>query len=287
MEHTFDSEIAKDVGLIPAVLFHHIQFWIITSEANGENFFDGQHWTYSSLKALQTIFDYLTPWQIRSSIEKLCEAEYLVKGNYSVGSKTKSIWFSLGKKGTRPCGIPQDTCGKPHSTPRYVSNTSVNTDSIRKKPIDNTNVLSSCFLNARDARACVCEGENYQDVKQRINALFHRRDTTAWSDKETAQLKKVASRPEINSELEVVEKWHATPHGKQYGRHDVITLLNNFSSEVDRARAHIASPAQGAAQRVGIDGKPLNATNDPRNRLAFAGGHFSGQHDKPTTEMNF
>ena len=70
MNHSFNTEIAKDIGLIPAVMLEHIAFWILKNEANEKNFFDGTYWTYSSVDGFAKIFDYLTAKQIRSAFGK-------------------------------------------------------------------------------------------------------------------------------------------------------------------------------------------------------------------------
>ena len=40
MNHSFNTEIAKDIGLIPAVMLEHIAFWILKNEANEKGIFD-------------------------------------------------------------------------------------------------------------------------------------------------------------------------------------------------------------------------------------------------------
>lgn len=72
------------------------------------------------------------------------------------------------------------------------------------------------------------------EIKERVNKLFNRRSSTAWSDKETKQLKAVAKREGVLDELAEIEALYNS--GYQYRRRDVITFLNNFDVELDRAR---------------------------------------------------
>lgn len=72
------------------------------------------------------------------------------------------------------------------------------------------------------------------EIKERVNRLFNRRSSTAWSDKETKQLKAVAKREGVLDELAEIETLYNS--GYEYRRKDVITFLNNFATELDRAR---------------------------------------------------
>ena len=72
------------------------------------------------------------------------------------------------------------------------------------------------------------------EIKERVNRLFNRRSSTAWSEKETKQLKAVAKREGVLDELAEIEAFYNS--GYEYRRKDVITFLNNFATELDRAR---------------------------------------------------
>ena len=69
-----------------------------------------------------------------------------------------------------------------------------------------------------------------------IRRYYHRRKTTAWSAKEMSQIRKIAVRPEAVRELIVIGR--AYRGGYQYARHDIITLLNNWTTELDRANQY-------------------------------------------------
>lgn len=83
------------------------------------------------------------------------------------------------------------------------------------------------------------------EIKERVNRLFNRRSSTAWSEKEVKQLKAVAKREGVLDELAEIETLYNS--GYEYRRKDVITFLNNFSTELDRAR----SRNQGTFQNQG------------------------------------
>jgi len=85
----------------------------------------------------------------------------------------------------------------------------------------------------------------------RISALFSRRPTTAWSEKESKALRAIG---EIHDDdLALIEAYYASERAKGdigWHRRDIGTFLNNFSGELDRARAHNANAGKGR-QRPG------------------------------------
>ena len=78
------------------------------------------------------------------------------------------------------------------------------------------------------------DADIFENLKERVNKLFNRRSSTAWSDKETKQLKAIAKREGVLEELTEIETLYNS--GYEYRRKDVITFLNNFATELDRAR---------------------------------------------------
>lgn len=80
------------------------------------------------------------------------------------------------------------------------------------------------------------------EQSKRIASLFHRRDTTAWDEKEVSAYRKIGTVPP--DDLTLIERYYAAERkkgdGENGGRHrrDLGTFLNNFSGELDRARAY-------------------------------------------------
>lgn len=99
MVHSFDTKVASEVGITSAVLFHSIFFWIQKNEANDKHYYDGYYWTYNSAKAFRKMFDYLSEKQIRTALNKLIDAGYLVAGNYNESKYDRTRWYRLGEKG--------------------------------------------------------------------------------------------------------------------------------------------------------------------------------------------
>lgn len=91
---------------------------------------------------------------------------------------------------------------------------------------------------ANGASAPVGVGE-LQDRMRRLNRLFKRRDTTRWSDREMRAYHRSAELCPVD-EFEIVEAHYRA--GGEYLRRDLLTLLNNWNGEVDRARQRTAAP---------------------------------------------
>ena len=71
MQHSFDVNIAKEFGILEAILLNNLEFWIAKNEANGTNYYDGTYWTYNSTKAFNELFPYVSQRQIQNALKKL------------------------------------------------------------------------------------------------------------------------------------------------------------------------------------------------------------------------
>ncbi len=71
---------------------------------------------------------------------------------------------------------------------------------------------------------------------KRVAVMFHRRLTTAWSEKERDAFVAIGTIQE--HELELMEAFYGAsiPADKDFRRHDLKTCLNNWPGEVDKAR---------------------------------------------------
>lgn len=98
MIHQFDTDIAIEVGILPAVLFANIQHWITKNEANQKHFHDGRYWTYNSMKAFQKQFPYVSCRQIDTALKKLIDADLIVTGNYNAMQRDRTLWYALTDK---------------------------------------------------------------------------------------------------------------------------------------------------------------------------------------------
>jgi uncharacterized protein YdaU (DUF1376 family) len=74
---------------------------------------------------------------------------------------------------------------------------------------------------------------------KRIAAIFHRRESTPWTDKEIRAYKKIGIVPE--DDLAALEAYYAAnwpaDRDRNILRHDLLTFLNNLPGEIGRAHA--------------------------------------------------
>ena len=91
--HSFDPDIAQRVGVHAAVLYQNIVWWCAKNAANGHNQHDGHHWTYNSVRAWSELFPYMTPKQIRTSLERLEADGMILSGSYNKSAYDRTKWF--------------------------------------------------------------------------------------------------------------------------------------------------------------------------------------------------
>lgn len=100
MIHNFDSDIAKEYGLLESILLNNIWYWIEKNKANELNFYDGCYWTYNSTKAFCKLFPYASQRQIQNALKKLKELGILKTGNYNKSAYDRTTWYAFTKMGT-------------------------------------------------------------------------------------------------------------------------------------------------------------------------------------------
>lgn len=101
MEHHFNVGIAKEYGVVEAVIINHLFFWIMKNVSNGKHFYDGRWWTYSSLQAFVSFFPYLSIDQIKRIITKLHKDGFIIKGNYNKNHFDRTVWYAFSDKGLK------------------------------------------------------------------------------------------------------------------------------------------------------------------------------------------
>jgi hypothetical protein len=95
LSHSFNVEIASEVSMAGAVIYNNIKFWMTHNKTKDQNFFDGYYWTYNSTKAFAEFFPYLTQRQIRTALNKLEDAGYIITGNYNKMAYDQTKWYTI------------------------------------------------------------------------------------------------------------------------------------------------------------------------------------------------
>lgn len=107
MEHSFDIELATEIGVIPAILYKNILFWVIKSKANEKHFHQGKYWAYNSFPAFQKQFPYLTNDQIRYAIKKLVSDGWIETGHFSEDPRDRTCWYTITEKKSQHADFPR------------------------------------------------------------------------------------------------------------------------------------------------------------------------------------
>lgn len=99
MEHHFNVDIAVRYGIAEAIILNNLWYWVKKNEANGTNYFDGEYWTYNSIKAFEKLFPYLTNKQIRTTLKHLADEGLIKTGNFNKSDYDRTTWYSFTEKG--------------------------------------------------------------------------------------------------------------------------------------------------------------------------------------------
>lgn len=93
MIHSLDTDIACKVGANAALIYEAIKWWCAKHKVDGTNHYDGNWWVYNSIDTWKQLFPYLSMQNIRTALDKLLEAELIVKGHY--GGMNRTSWYAI------------------------------------------------------------------------------------------------------------------------------------------------------------------------------------------------
>lgn len=146
MLHSFNPEVAADVGIEAAILYQNIQYWCEKNRANNKNLYDGYYWTFNSVAAFEQMFPYLSYKQIRGALTILEEKGYILSGNFNKSAYDRTKWYAdirvaitdkpicHNDKMDLPCGANEDAQeGEPIPNINTDRNTDRNIKKERKK----------------------------------------------------------------------------------------------------------------------------------------------------------
>lgn len=99
MQHSFHIEIAKEYGILEAIIINNLFFWIEKNKANNVSYYDGTYWTYNSIKALNELFPYASERKISYALKHLEEEGIIKTGNYNKLAYDRTLWYAFTEKG--------------------------------------------------------------------------------------------------------------------------------------------------------------------------------------------
>jgi hypothetical protein len=95
MQYSFNSKIAELYSVEGAVVIENLYFWISKNEANEKHFYDGEYWTYNSIKAFSKLFPFWTQRQLERILNNLEKNGAIKTGNYNKVGYDRTKWYSL------------------------------------------------------------------------------------------------------------------------------------------------------------------------------------------------
>lgn len=153
MEHSFNVEIAKEYGIVEAILLKHIYYWILKNKANNKCFYDDNYWTYNSTKAFAELFPYLSKRQIEYSLKKLIDKGLIVKGNYNKVTYDRTSWYAITKLGYS-----------------ILQNCEIEMTNLSNRNDENVEPIPDINTNINNKKEIIKEKRYFED--DNLNALF-------------------------------------------------------------------------------------------------------------------
>lgn len=98
MNYNFNVEIATKIGVDEAIMLNNFVYWLAKNKANNKNFFDGNYWTFNSVRAYSELFPFWKESQIKRILKSLIDQNVLVVGNYNQNAYDRTNWYSLSSE---------------------------------------------------------------------------------------------------------------------------------------------------------------------------------------------
>lgn len=112
MYHAFDTDIAAEIGITPAIILHHIVYWCKRNEKDGINCRDGRYWMFHSQASLAQRFPYLSERTLRRALVELKDSGYLLVGNYNRAAFDRTSWYTPSDKALQAYANMDESSGQ-------------------------------------------------------------------------------------------------------------------------------------------------------------------------------
>lgn len=92
---TFNSELAKSIGIKEAVVVGQVHFWTEQNRKKKQNLYDGHYWTYNTYDEWADQLICISRRSVVEAIKKLEELRILISGNYNKASYDRTKWYRI------------------------------------------------------------------------------------------------------------------------------------------------------------------------------------------------
>ena len=222
----FDTKIAKEFDTDTAIILYNIQFWIDFNSKNKskEHFYEDKYWTYNSADAFTEVFEWLTEKQIRTRLNKLVSAGYLVEGNFNKKFGDRTKWYALTDRSSQT-GTNNLPNGHTEVTKREHRSYQMVTPLPDNKPDKKPNINIEKKSSKQKHNAIALEKEEHVEILNYYNMLFSPNRPSkdkSWYENADYWLE-TYSLEEIKL---AIKNWNAYPHwSKRDGKINGLTFL--------------------------------------------------------------
>ena len=132
MNYNFNVEIATKIGVDEAIMLNNFVYWLAKNKANNKNFFDGNFWTFNSVRAYSELFPFWKESQIKRILKSLIDQNVLVVGSYNQNAYDRTNWYSLSSEYIHLIDWTISTNGKAENSQPIPNNKPVNKTTNKK-----------------------------------------------------------------------------------------------------------------------------------------------------------
>ena len=103
--HTYNVSIAKEIGVLPALLIHHfytfmiynqqVEKQLVRDDSKVSTFHEGKTWSFSSFDDLHEYFPEYSKAAIKKAVKKLKEIKIIEIGNFNKYRFDKTNWYTI------------------------------------------------------------------------------------------------------------------------------------------------------------------------------------------------
>lgn len=181
--------------------------------------------------------------KIKEAVKELEDRNMLVVHRTSGGTKS-NVYVLTSQSNWIPSRNTTGLCDDPHPVaerpaPSRITTPKVIHEGNPDKDIPPTPKGECSGSELRPKK----QNPTESNLKYSIHTWFKRRPSTQWSKKEMAALKVLtmayadSTEEELAEDLDLLE-WYYTKSGCKFCRRDPFTLMNNWPSEIDRAKEY-------------------------------------------------
>ena len=93
--NSFDTGIARALGLNAAIVFQHIVYWLrVNSKKKDAELIEGKYWMYETQKEIASYFEYISEDEVYKAIKKLVESGILIKSCLNPNPFDRTSWYT-------------------------------------------------------------------------------------------------------------------------------------------------------------------------------------------------